>query len=131
MRHLDVPWPLLVDNIYFVYYYRATGMLFWWLAVQWIGTDAVWHNFLDLLLQAGNAALVALYAARAGRSTLAGLLAGACFACLPPAAGTAMWMSDRYDPLALLFGMLALLAFERALAGSRRAPIVGAVLLPL
>ena len=121
MRHLESPWPLLVDNVFFVYYYRATGMLFWWLSVQLAGTDAWWHNLFNLGLHALNAALVGALAMRLAREPVAGLVAGAAFACLPAAASTAMWMSDRYDPLALLFGLLALLAFERAMEGSRRA----------
>lgn len=121
MRHLESPWPLLVDNVFFVYYYRATGMLFWWLSVQLAGTDAWWHNLFDLGLHALNAALVSALAMRLAREPVAGLVAGAAFACLPAAASTAMWMADRYDPLALFFGLLALLAFERAMEGSRRA----------
>lgn len=129
MKHLDSPWPLIVDNIFFVYYYRATGMLFWWLSVKLVGADAWWHNLIDLLLHAGNAALLGVLTARLARAPLAGLVAGIAFAVMPAAATTAMWLSDRYDPLALLFGTLALLAFERALDGSRRAAVLTAVAL--
>ncbi len=131
MRHLPSPWTLLVDNIFFVYYYRATGMLFWWFSVQFAGTDAWWHNLLDLLVHAGNAALLAVLASMLARNALAGAVAGIAFACLPAAASTAMWMSDRYDPLALLFGLLALIAFERAIAGARAATLISAVALLL
>lgn len=131
MRHLPSPWTLLVDNIFFVYYYRATGMLFWWLSVQLAGTDAWWHNLFDLIVHAGNAGLLAVLASMLARNAVAGAVAGIAFACLPAAASTAMWMSDRYDPLALLFGMLALIAFERAIAGSRAAVIASAIALLL
>lgn len=131
MRHLDAPWPLVVDNVFFVYYYRATGLLVWWLSVQAFGTSAFAHNALDLAIHAANAALLAAFVLRATGHRAAALCGGLAFACLPAAATTAMWMSDRYDPLALLFGLVALIAFERAIDGSRRAAVVVAVSLLL
>ena len=121
MRHIDSPWPLLHENLFFVYYYRPTGLLFWWASLQLAGTHPLLHNVLDLALQCGNAMLLALLVQRLGRNTMAALLAGLAFACLPASSATAMWLSDRYDPLALWFGLLALLMFENALDGKRRA----------
>ncbi|MEO7199703.1 MAG: hypothetical protein ABIY56_05750 [Dokdonella sp.] len=121
MRHLDSAWPLLHENLFFVYYYRPTGLMFWWASLQLAGTNPLLHNLLDLALQCGNAMLLALLAQRLGRNTVAALIAGLAFACLPASSATAMWLSDRYDPLALWFGLLALLMFESALDGRRRA----------
>ena len=27
VRHIDSPWPLLTENVFFVYYYRPVGLL--------------------------------------------------------------------------------------------------------
>ena len=121
-RHLDTPWIFFYRNIGFTYFYRPTGLLFWRFCAQLAGTDPWLQNFLDLALQAVNACLVALLATRLAGKRSAGLFAGLMFACLPAASGTALWMSDRFDPVALCFGLLALLAFHRAQGNPRWAP---------
>lgn len=123
------PWPLLTHNIDFVYFYRPLPLLLWWLTAHAFGTEAVWHNLIDILLHATNAALVGLLAARLSRNAVAGTLAGAVFATLPAAVGTAVWASDRFDPMALGFALLALLAFEDAVERRRSPIIVGLLLL--
>ena len=130
LGHLSTsPWQLVAHNIDFVYFYRPVPMIFWWLTAHAFGTAAIWHNLADILLQAGNAALVCLLAARTARRDSAGWLAGIVFAALPAAAGTAAWQSDRFDPFALGFSLLALLAFETALEKKRASPNVGIFLL--
>jgi hypothetical protein len=109
------PWPLLTHNIDFVYFYRPVPMLVWWLSAHVFGTNAVAHNALDILLHAANAALVCLLAARIARRSDVGAVAGVMFAALPCGVGTAAWLSDRFDPIALMFSLLALLTLERAL----------------
>jgi len=120
-RQSTSPWPLLAHNIDFVYFYRPLPLLLWWLSAHAFGANPVWHNALDVLLHALNAALVCLLAARiAGRASV-GIVAGILFASLPAGAGTAAWMSDRFDPIALAFSLAALLAFEGSLE-RRRSP---------
>jgi len=118
-RHSVSPWPLLAHNIDFVYFYRPLPLLLWWLSAHAFGADPVWHNALDVLLHALNTALVCLLAARVGGRAGVGVLAGIVFASLPAGAGTAAWMSDRFDPVALGFSLAALLAFESALQRRR------------
>jgi hypothetical protein len=113
-RQLDKPWALFHKDVAFAYFYRPTGLLFWRAITQIAGTDAWLQNLSDLLLQALNATLVACLAARLSRNRNAGIMAGLVFACLPAASGTALWMSDRFDPVSLCCGLVALLAFERA-----------------
>jgi hypothetical protein len=114
-RQLESPWPLLSGNVFFVYFYRPVPLLLWWLSAQAFGANALAHNALDMGIHALNAALVARLAWRVSRRREAAWVAGLVFACLPCAVGTALWMSDRFDPVALCFGLGALLAFERAL----------------
>jgi hypothetical protein len=113
------PWPLLAHNINFVYFYRPLPLLLWWLSAHAFGTDAVWHNALDVVLHALNAALVCVLAARVSGRAGAGALAGLLFASLPAGVATAAWMSDRFDTVALAFSLLALLGFEIALRRPR------------
>jgi len=121
-RQSASPWPLLTHNIDFVYFYRPLPLLLWWLSAHAFGANPVWHNALDVLLHALNAALVCLLAARVAGRAGAGVLAGILFASLPVGAGTAACMSDRFDPVALGFALAALLAFESALE-RRRSPL--------
>lgn len=116
------PWPLLTHNIDFVYFYRPLPLLLWWLSAHAFGANPMWHNALDVLLHALNAALACLLAARVAGRTSAGVVSGILFASLPAGAGTAAWMSDRFDPVALGFALAALLAFEGALE-RRRSPL--------
>ena len=123
------PWPLLTQNIDFLYFYRPVPLLLWWLSAHLFGASALWHNATDLLLHATNAALICVLAARLSGERLPGLIAGLVFAALPAGAGTAAWMSDRFDPVALLFSLSALIAFDAALAGRRSPWWAGAWLL--
>lgn len=109
------PWPLLAHNIDFVYFYRPLPLLLWWLGAHLFGTSAAAHNAIDVLLHALNAALVCVLAGRVTGRAGAGIVAGIVFATLPAGVGTAAWMSDRFDTVALGFSLLAFLAFEQAL----------------
>ncbi|MEO8673825.1 MAG: hypothetical protein ABI411_21150 [Tahibacter sp.] len=128
-RHLDTPLPLLHENVFFVYFYRPTGLLFWWLSGQGFGSDAWLQNGADLILHAIDAGLMAMLALRLLRDPRAGLAAGLLFACMPPGVGTAMWLSDRFDALALLFGLLALLCQDAASTRRAARPVMAVCLL--
>lgn len=128
-RQLDTPSVLLRANVVFAYFYRPVGLLFWRLCAQLGGSDPWVHNLIDLLLHAFNAVLLALLAKTIARSRSTGILAGVLFACLPATSATALWMSDRFDPLSLCFGLLALLACERAWSDRRVALWASACLL--
>lgn len=128
-KHLDQPLAPFHQNVAFTYFYRPVGLAFWYVVTALAGADAVLQNLADLLLQAANAALLALLAARLCGDRLSGAVAGLLFACLPAATGTAMWMSDRFDPVSLCFGLLALLAFERAMRAGRGWLAAGVLLL--
>lgn len=118
-RHLDTPLAPFYENVALAYFYRPIGLMFWELCT-WLGNTDPWmHNLLDLLLHGTNAVLVGSLAARLTRNRGIGIVAGVLFACLPATSATALWTSDRFDPVCLFFGLLALHAFDRALAGSR------------
>lgn len=94
-------------------YYRPLGILAWWLGEKMFGSVAAWHYACNALLH--GAVVLAfcrwLVAACGSRGLAYG--AAAMFAVQPVAIGTTLWLSDRFDLLALLFGLLALRAAWR------------------
>lgn len=131
VRHLDAPLIPFYENVALAYFYRPIGLMFWELCTWLGGTDPWTHNLLDLLLHGVNALLVGSVATRLARDRRIGVVAGVLFACLPATSGTALWTSDRFDPVCLFFGLLALHAFDRALAGRRRLGFAAAASLAL
>ncbi|MBO9665146.1 hypothetical protein [Dokdonella sp.] len=131
VRHLDAPLIPFYENVALAYFYRPIGLMFWELCTWLGGTDPWVHNLLDLLLHGVNALLIGSVATRLARDRRIGILAGVLFACLPATSGTALWTSDRFDPVCLFFGLLALHAFERALAGRRAFGFLAAASLAL
>lgn len=128
-RFNDSPLPLLRGGILFAYFYRPVGLLLWWATAHTFGDNALLHNAVNLLLHTSNAALLCLVSSRFTGKGFAGWAAGSLFATLPAGTGTASWMSDRFDPLALLFSLLALLAFARTPMRNRHPLFVFAFLL--
>lgn len=118
VRFLDNPFePFARNHIPGGIYYRPVGMLLWWLSERWFGSGAFAHYLINLLLHAAAASALGLFVARLCDNRWAGLTAAVCFALHPIGVGTSLWLSDRFDLLALLFGALGLRA---ALDFSRR-----------
>ena len=110
-------------------YYRPLGMLLWWLSVRAFGTDPLAHYLINLSLHLGVAGALWALLARLCDSRGGAFVVAAIFACHPIAIGTTLWLSDRFDLLALLFCLLGLRA---AVGGAKSvAPSVGAATLLL
>jgi hypothetical protein len=117
VRFLDNPFEAFFrEHIPGGLYYRPLGMLFWWLSERAFGTSAVPHYLINLLLHAGVAAALWGLLGRLCENRWVALVAAAIFALHPIGVGTTLWLSDRFDLLALLSGLLGLRA---ALAHSR------------
>lgn len=100
--------PFAADHMPGSVYYRPMGALLWWLSERLFGSDPHGHYLLNLALHLANGlALWAMIATASGRS-LAGLLAAVVFLLHPVGMGTALWLADRFDLLACLFGLLAI-----------------------
>jgi hypothetical protein len=81
-----------------------------------LGADAFGWHLVSVLLQAANAALVALLAWQlagedASRSRVAALMAGWLFAWFAPAVEATAWIAARFDGMALLWLLVAACAF--------------------
>ena len=109
VRFLDNPLePFVRNHIPGGLYYRPLGMILWWLSERVFGSNALAHYLINLFLHAGVAVALWRLISRLCGNRWIGLAAAACFALHPIAIGTTLWLSDRFDLLALLFGLLAL-----------------------
>ncbi|MEP6882752.1 MAG: hypothetical protein ABI866_12210 [Dokdonella sp.] len=109
VRFLDNPLePFVRNHIPGGLYYRPLGMIVWWLSERAFGANALAHYLINLFLHAGVAvALWRLVSQFCGNRWI-GLATAACFALHPIGIGTTLWLSDRFDLLALLFGLLGM-----------------------
>lgn len=114
---LRAPWPLLLENLGHVYFYRPVGLLAWWGLVAGLGVDPWAHALAQVALQAALGAAL-LGALRALEVPRAGALMVAALALLHPvAAGSAAWMANRFELLAAIGLLLALRGLAAAGAG--------------
>ena len=118
-RHGGSPLAYYVADHTLAYSYRPHGMLSWWLATAAFGDQPAGHYLLALALHALNALLLAWLARGCGARPWTAAIAASLFAVHPVALGTWVWLSDRYDLLAVT-GALALLLALRAVLDGRR-----------
>ena len=132
-RFIDNPLePFLRQHIPGGLYYRPVGMLVWWTSERFFSNDPFAHYLINLVLHQCVAVAIWALLARFCESYWGGFIAALAFACHPIALGTTLWLSDRFDLLALLFGLLgirAALAHERT--ASQRAFAAPLLLLTL
>ena len=117
VRFLDNPFDPFIHNQFpGGAYYRPLGMLVWWIGERVLGTGPAGHYGLNLLLHGLVAAALGSLVSRFCVNRWVGLAVAAAFVLHPIGIGTTLWLSDRFDLLALLFGLLGLhsaLSFSR------------------
>lgn len=106
-------------------FFRPFGYLLLGLNSLWAGTSPVAWHLSGFLLHAANASLVAILASELEFSPAASLFAGVLFALHPTRPEAAVWVAGRFDLLATLFGLLALILFLRSW---RAAPVAALIL---
>ena len=111
-RLLESPWPLFVQDHFPVpgSVFRPLGVASMWLGARLFGSDYAAHAASDLVLHVAVALALFAWLVRSGLATVPAALASLLFGVHPLAIGTALWWSARFDLLATLFGLLALLA---------------------
>lgn len=89
-------------------HYRPMGLALWWISERLFGSAALPHYLLNGLLL--GSVVIALWRVIARVSTREGLAfaLALAFAVHPIATGTTAWLSNRFELLAALFGLLAL-----------------------
>lgn len=111
VRFLDTPLaPFYTDHIGGSLFYRPFGMALWWLSDAIFGASARWHYATNLALHVAVAAALWRVVRAFGGGGVPGWAAALAFALHPVGIGTALWLSDRFDLLAALCGLLGLAA---------------------
>jgi hypothetical protein len=107
--HLEEPLVLLTRDSLGAYFFRPVGMGLWWLSVQVLGVDGGAHAALNVALHGANGVLLFALMRRLGIAPGAGAVAAMAFVVHPTAFSAAAWLADRFDLLAMFFGLFALL----------------------
>jgi len=111
-RHIANPFALLVGDGLGSFFFRPFALFLWAVSVKVLGNAAPPQLLLNMLLHAGNGALLYALARRLDLGHAAAAASGLLFVVHPAAFSAAAWLSDRFDIFALLFGLLALIATE-------------------
>lgn len=124
-RMVDAPWQAFWQrHFYEPLYFRPVGLVAWWLTQRWFGLDYALHAAFNAALHLANVALVWLLLRRFATSIWARVAGVGSFALGPLSFPAVLWLSDRFDLLAVLFLLLVLHA---ALSNMRSAGLIAAV----
>jgi hypothetical protein len=112
-------WGEMIANSFFVhpiagdFFFRPVGYISYWLDFRWAGHQSwLWHLW-NVLVHATNSVLVYVLGRRLRLSRSASFFSGLVFAVHASHAETTGWMAARFDLLAFLFSLLALIALNR------------------
>ena len=109
VRFLDTPFaPFYTDHIGGSLFYRPLGMALWWLTEAAFGADARWHYTINLALHVAVAAALWRVVRVFGGGRRLGWSLALAFVVHPIGIGTSLWLADRFDLLAAVFGLLGL-----------------------
>jgi hypothetical protein len=95
-------------------FYRPVGYLVLGVSAPWAATNPLPWHIAGLVLHAVNVVLVLLLASRLGLSGWAAWIAAAVFAVHGSRPESVVWLAGRFDLVATLFVLLALLAFLKS-----------------
>jgi hypothetical protein len=121
-RMIDNPLPAFwQSHFYEPYYFRPLGILSWWVATRTLGLDYAAHSTINLAIHAVSVCLLACLLRDLGVRKWASLAGVALFALAPFSLAAALWPSNRFDLLAVLFLLCTTISMLRVLsAGSAR-----------
>lgn len=89
-------------------HYRPLGLLLWWISQRLFGAAPLPHYLLNVTLLALSVIALWRLLARVNGSEMLGFAIALGFAVHPVVVGTSAWLSNRYELLAAIFGLLAL-----------------------
>jgi hypothetical protein len=110
------PWGEMITNAFFVrptdgdFSFRPVGYISYWLDYRWAGYESLRWHLWNVLVHAANSILVFVLARQLKLSRVASVFAGLVFAVHASHAEVTGWMAARFDLLAFLFSLLALIA---------------------
>jgi Dolichyl-phosphate-mannose-protein mannosyltransferase len=127
-RQIEEPWRLLVQDAYGLFFFRPVGAFFWWLTTALFGDHFAAHYLTNVVLHLGCASLLLVFARSLSISAPVAAASAIAFAAHPTAFSAAAWLSDRFDLLAVLFGLASLVCVQRFIARGSKAWAAGAAL---
>jgi len=131
-RHLESPWVPFASGLLHEYFYRPATVAAWWFAERAFGLWAPGHHALSLGVHCAGAVLLGLLVRRVAPTIgwLPPLTASALFAAMPASLGTAAWLSNRNELIAVAAG-LAVLVVLTGDAARRRTAVAATLMLAL
>lgn len=133
LRLLDSPWPLFVQDHFPVpaAVFRPLGYASMWWEVQAFPPHYGWHYSVQMALHLGTAVVLWRTLRALQVSALPAWIATAAWTLHPVAVGTTLWWSARFDGLATLGVLAALLGAIEWRAHGRRRALCGTLLATL
>jgi len=125
--HVDSPWSLLFGDVTGSFFFRPFVMFLWAVSVRAFGVDGPAQYALNMALHAANGLLLLVLARRYGARAGSAAFAAVFFVVHPTTFSAAAWLSDRFDLVALLFGLVALIMLDAFLEGRRRVALAAAL----
>lgn len=109
-RMVDAPWRAFWQrHFYEPLYFRPIGLVVWWLSERCFGLNYAWHAALNATLHLANVALLWVLLRRLASGVLSRIIGVGWFALGPLSFPAVLWLSDRFDLLALFFLLLILM----------------------
>ncbi len=110
-RMVDAPWQAFWQrHFYEPLYFRPVGLVVWWLTERCFGLNYGWHAAFNAALHLTNVALLWMLLRRVASGGVAQVIGVGWFALGPLSFPAVLWLSDRFDLLAVLFLLVMLLA---------------------
>ena len=112
-------WSEMLANSFFVhstsreFFFRPIGYMSYWLDYHWAGYEPFRWHLWNVLVHATNSILVYVLGRQLHLSRMVSLFVGLVFAVHASHAEVTGWMAARFDLLAFLFSLLALIALNQ------------------
>ncbi len=112
---VDAPWQAFWQrHFYEPLYFRPMGLVVWWLTERCFGLNYAWHAAFNAAVHLTNVALLWVLLRRFTSGVVAQVIGVSWFALGPLSFPAVLWLSDRFDLLAVLFLLVLLLAASSA-----------------
>ena len=109
-------------------FFRPLGFLWYYLDFHWAGFNPFLWHISNLLIHVANCLLVYVLVRQLAFETVSSTFAGIIFSIHGTRAETVAWTDARFDLLSTFFTLLALVSFEKYVAGTKRIFFVAGLL---
>jgi hypothetical protein len=106
-RYIDNPVYLFGNHYPYSVSYRPIGVIFWWFSYYLFDLNSYYYYLSNLLLHIFSSYILYFILKKLTKNRLTSLIFSCIFLAHPLAISTAVWLSTRYDMLAVLFTLLS------------------------